>query len=82
MLPHCLSEAKKDALLVALIERMAVRVVEREALIGKPKKIGGHCGILVITSKIRDHLRWTIRVGKRRFRVKAALQAAYAARAE
>ena len=43
-----LSEAEKDALLLeqaALIERMAARIAELEALVGKPKKTSANSHI-------------------------------------
>ncbi|HYH19757.1 MAG TPA: IS66 family transposase [Azospirillum sp.] len=40
------------------------------------------CGDTVLASKIRDHLRWAIRVGKRRSDLKDSTLAAYAAKAE
>lgn len=40
------------------------------------------CGDTVVAPKIRDHLRWTIRVGKRRPFLKDSTLAAYAAKAE
>ena len=40
------------------------------------------CGDTVFAPKIRDHLRWAIRVGKRRAELKDSTLAAYAAKAE
>ena len=40
------------------------------------------CGDTVFAPKIRDHLRWAIRVGKRRSELKDSTLAAYAAKAE
>ncbi|QQP87460.1 IS66 family transposase (plasmid) [Skermanella sp. TT6] len=40
------------------------------------------CGDTVVAPKIRDHLRWAIRVGKRRPGLKDSTLAAYAAKAE
>lgn len=40
------------------------------------------CGDTIFAPKIRDHLRWAIRVGKRRGRLKDSTLAAYAARAD
>jgi transposase len=40
------------------------------------------CGDAVVAPKIRDHLRWAIRVGQRRSRLKGRTLAAYAAKAE
>lgn len=40
------------------------------------------CGDTVVVPKIRDHLRWAIRVGKRRPELKDSTLAAYAAKAE
>lgn len=40
------------------------------------------CGDTVLAPKIRDHLRWAIRVGKRRSDLKDSTLAAYAAKAE
>src|SRR5512135_2801833 len=40
------------------------------------------CGDTVVAPKIRDHLRWAIRIGKRRPHLKASTLAAYAAKAE
>jgi transposase len=40
------------------------------------------CGDTVVAPKIRDHLRWAIRVGKRRSRLKETTLAVYAAKAE
>ena len=40
------------------------------------------CGDSVVAPKIRDHLRWSIRVGKRRPSLKDSTLAAYAAKAE
>jgi transposase len=40
------------------------------------------CGDTVVAPKIRDHLRWAIRVGKRRSGLKDSTLAAYAAKAE
>jgi transposase len=38
------------------------------------------CGDSVVSPKIRDHLRWIIRVGKRRPSLKDSMLAAYAAK--
>ena len=40
------------------------------------------CGDSVVAPKIRDHLRWAIRIGKRRSSLKDSTLAAYAAKAE
>lgn len=40
------------------------------------------CGDTVLAPRIRDHLRWAIRVGKRRSELKDSTLAAYAAKAE
>jgi len=40
------------------------------------------CGDSVVAPKIRDHLRWAIRIGKRRPELKNSTLAAYAAKAE
>jgi transposase len=40
------------------------------------------CGDTVFAPRIRDHLRWAIRVGKRRAKLKDSTLAAYAAKAE
>lgn len=40
------------------------------------------CGDTIFAPKIRDHLRWTIRVGKRRSSLKDTTLAAYAAKAD
>ncbi|CAO3420090.1 IS66 family transposase [Azospirillum doebereinerae] len=40
------------------------------------------CGDTVVAPKIRDHLRWAIRIGKRRPTLKDSTLAAYAARAD
>ena len=40
------------------------------------------CGDGVVAPKIRDHLRWAIRVGKRRPELKDSTLATYAAKAE
>ena len=40
------------------------------------------CGDGVVASKIRDHLRWAIRIGHRRPSLKGSMLAAYAAKAE
>ena len=40
------------------------------------------CGDTMLAPKIREHLRWTIRVGKRRPGLKDSTLAAYAAKAE
>ncbi|RZF61131.1 IS66 family transposase [Sphingomonas populi] len=40
------------------------------------------CGDTIFAPKIRDHLRWAIRVGKRRHQLKPSTLASYAARAD
>jgi transposase len=40
------------------------------------------CGDTIFAPKVRDHLRWSIRVGRRRHRLKDSTLASYAARAD